>query len=85
MHEFLIASLPPLYPASVTFADCRLGKFDGRGNYTFGVNDQAIFPEIELEKVKRTQGMDITIVTTAGENAQAHDLLKMMGFPFSEK
>jgi large subunit ribosomal protein L5 len=60
-------------------------KFDGRGNYTFGVNDQAIFPEIELEKVKRTQGMDITIVTTAGENAAAHDLLKMMGFPFAEK
>jgi large subunit ribosomal protein L5 len=49
------------------------------------VNDQAIFPEIELEKVKRTQGMDITIVTTAGENAQAHDLLKLMGFPFAEK
>ena len=54
-------------------------KFDGRGNYTFGVNDQSIFPEIELEKIKRTQGMDITIVTTAGENTQAHDLLENDG------
>jgi large subunit ribosomal protein L5 len=60
-------------------------KFDGRGNYTFGVADQTIFPEIELDKIKRTQGMDITIVTTAPTDAQAHDLLKFMGFPFSEK
>jgi len=60
-------------------------KFDGRGNYTFGVADQAIFPEIELEKVKRQQGMDITIVTSATTDAQALDLLKQMGFPFAEK
>jgi large subunit ribosomal protein L5 len=49
------------------------------------VHDQAIFPEIELEKVKRMQGMDITLVTTAGDNAHALDLLKMLGFPFAEK
>ena len=49
------------------------------------MNDQAIFPEIELEKIKRTQGMDITIVTDAGDNAHALDLLKLMGFPFAEK
>ena len=60
-------------------------KFDGRGNYTFGVADQTIFPEIELDKIKRTQGMDITIVTTAATDAEAQDLLKLMGFPFSEK
>ena len=60
-------------------------KFDGRGNYTFGVSEQTIFPEIELDKIKRPQGMDITIVTTAGTNAHALDLLKLMGFPFSEK
>ena len=60
-------------------------SFDGRGNYTFGVADQTIFPEIELDKIKRTQGMDITIVTTAATDTQAQDLLKLMGFPFSEK
>ena len=60
-------------------------KFDGRGNYTFGVADQTIFPEIELEKIKRQQGMDITVVTTAGKDALALDLLKLMGFPFAEK
>ena len=60
-------------------------KFDGRGNYTFGVADQTIFPEIELDKIKRQQGMDITIVTTAPTNELGLDLLKMMGFPFAEK
>src|SRR5581483_407822 len=58
--------------------------FDGRGNYTLGVAEQTIFPEIELDKIKRTQGMDITIVTSARTNDEALDLLKMMGFPFAE-
>jgi large subunit ribosomal protein L5 len=60
-------------------------KFDGRGNYTFGIADQTIFPEIELDKIKRTQGMDVTIVTSAPTNDEALDLLKLMGFPFAEK
>jgi large subunit ribosomal protein L5 len=60
-------------------------SFDGRGNYTLGVADQTIFPEIEMEKIKRTQGMDITIVTNAPTNAEALDLLKMMGMPFADK
>jgi large subunit ribosomal protein L5 len=60
-------------------------KFDGRGNYTFGVNDQTIFPEIELDKIKRQQGMDVTIVTSAPTNDEALELLKLMGFPFAEK
>jgi len=59
-------------------------KFDGRGNYTFGVADQTIFPEIDLDKIKRQQGMDITIVTSAGNDAAALELLKSMGFPFAE-
>ena len=58
--------------------------FDGRGNYTMGVSDQTIFPEIELDKVKRQQGMDITIVTSAPTNEEAMDLLKLMGVPFAE-
>ena len=58
--------------------------FDGRGNYTMGIADQTVFPEIELEKIKRQQGMDITIVTSAPTNEEAFDLLKLMGFPFSD-
>ena len=58
--------------------------FDGRGNYSFGVGDQTIFPEIDLDKVKRQQGMDITIVTTAPTDEEALDLLKLMGLPFAE-
>ncbi len=85
MYEFFDRLVATALPRIRDFRGLSPRKFDGRGNYTFGVSDQAIFPEIELEKVKRTQGMDITIVTTAGDNAQAHDLLKMMGFPFAEK
>ena len=58
--------------------------FDGRGNYTMGIADQTVFPEIELDKIKRQQGMDITIVTSAETNDEAYDLLKLMGMPFSD-
>jgi len=85
MYEFFDRLVATALPRIRDFRGLSPRKFDGRGNYTFGVNDQTIFPEIELEKIKRTQGMDITIVTTAGDNAHALDLLKMMGFPFSEK
>jgi large subunit ribosomal protein L5 len=85
MYEFFDRLVATALPRIRDFRGLSPRKFDGRGNYTFGVNDQAIFPEIELEKVKRTQGMDITIVTDAGDNARALDLLKMMGFPFAEK
>ena len=57
-------------------------KGDGRGNYNFGVNDQQIFPEINLDKVKRTQGMNITIVTSAGTDEDCVELLTLLGFPF---
>ena len=85
MYEFFDRLVATALPRIRDFRGLSPRKFDGRGNYTFGVNDQTIFPEIEMDKIKRTQGMDITIVTTAGENAQALDLLKLMGFPFSEK
>ena len=85
MYEFFDRLVATALPRIRDFRGLSPRKFDGRGNYTFGVNDQAIFPEIELEKVKRTQGMDITIVTDAGDNAHAQDLLKLMGFPFAEK
>ncbi|TMK84463.1 MAG: 50S ribosomal protein L5 [Actinobacteria bacterium] len=60
-------------------------KMDGSGNYTFGVTEQLIFPEIEYDRVVRVRGMDITVVTTAGNDNQARALLKALGFPFRER
>ncbi len=85
MYEFFDRLVAAALPRIRDFRGLSPRKFDGRGNYTFGVADQTIFPEIELEKIKRQQGMDITVVTTAGKDALALDLLKMMGFPFAEK
>lgn len=58
-------------------------SFDGRGNYTMGVKEQLIFPEIEYDKVDKIRGMDIIIVTTAKSDEEARELLKLMGMPFS--
>jgi large subunit ribosomal protein L5 len=85
MYEFFDRLVATALPRIRDFRGLSPRKFDGRGNYTFGISDQTIFPEIELDKIKRTQGMDVTIVTSAETNDQALDLLKMMGFPFSEK
>ena len=85
MYEFFDRLVAAALPRIRDFRGLSPRKFDGRGNYTFGVSDQTIFPEIELEKIKRQQGMDITVVTTAGQDALALDLLKLMGFPFAEK
>jgi large subunit ribosomal protein L5 len=85
MYEFFDRLIATALPRIRDFRGLSPRKFDGRGNYTFGVPDQTIFPEIELEKIKRQQGMDITIVTTAGKDDLGRDLLKLMGFPFSEK
>ncbi|MCX6211351.1 MAG: 50S ribosomal protein L5, partial [Bacteroidetes bacterium] len=56
--------------------------FDGRGNYTLGVTEQIIFPEIDIDKVNKITGLDITFVTTAGSNEEAYELLKELGMPF---
>ena len=85
MYEFFDRLVATALPRIRDFRGLSPRKFDGRGNYTFGVADQTIFPEIELDKIKRQQGMDITIVTSAPTNDEALDLLKLMGFPFSEK
>ena len=85
MYEFFDRLVAASLPRIRDFRGLSPRKFDGRGNYTFGVADQTIFPEIELDKIKRQQGMDITIVTTAATDEQARDLLKLMGFPFAEK
>lgn len=62
-----------------------LQKCDGRGNYSFGITDQQVFPEINLDKVKRTQGMNVTLVTTAKEDAECIELLTLLGFPFKQE
>lgn len=85
MYEFFDRLVAVTLPRIRDFRGLSPRKFDGRGNYTFGVADQTVFPEIELEKIKRNQGMDITIVTSAPTDAEAFELLKLMGFPFSEK
>jgi large subunit ribosomal protein L5 len=84
MYEFLDRLVAAALPRIRDFRGISPRKFDGRGNYSIGISDQTIFPEIELDKIKRTQGMDITIVTTAKTDAEALELLKLMGMPFAE-
>ncbi len=84
MYEFFDRLVATALPRIRDFRGLSPRKFDGRGNYTFGVADQTIFPEIELDKIKRQQGMDITIVTSAPTDAEALELLKLMGFPLAE-
>jgi large subunit ribosomal protein L5 len=85
MYEFLDRLVATALPRIRDFRGMSPRAFDGRGNYSLGLDDQTIFPEIDLDKIKRHQGMDVTIVTTAGTDGEALDLLKLMGFPFSEK
>ena len=85
MYEFFDRLVAAALPRIRDFRGLSPRKFDGRGNYTFGIADQTIFPEIELDKIKRQQGMDITIVTSARHDSPALDLLKLMGFPLAEK
>src|SRR5262252_8877109 len=84
MYEFFDRLIAAALPRIRDFRGLSTRSFDGRGNYTLGVSDQTIFPEIELDKIKRQQGMDITIVTSARSNDEALDLLKMLGMPFAE-
>lgn len=84
MYEFFDRLVATALPRIRDFRGLSPRSFDGRGNYTLGVGDQTIFPEIELDKIKRQQGMDITIVTSAGNNPAALELLKLMGMPFAE-
>jgi len=85
MYEFFDRLVATALPRIRDFRGVSRRSFDGRGNYSLGLADQTIFPEIELDKIKRQQGMDITIVTNARSNADALELLKMMGMPFAEK
>ena len=85
MWEFLDRLLAAALPRVRDFRGISPTSFDGRGNYTLGITEQLIFPEIEYDKVDRTRGMDITFVTTAGDNERALALLTALGFPFKQK
>ena len=80
--EFLDRLLSIALPRVRDFRGIPTTSFDGRGNYTLGITEQLIFPEIEYDKVDRTRGMDITFVTTAEDNESAKALLDLLGFPF---
>ena len=84
MYEFLDRLITSALPRIRDFRGVPAKSFDGRGNYSLGVSDQTIFPEIDLDKIKRTQGMDITIVTSAKVDKDAYELLKLMGMPFTD-
>ena len=85
MYEFFDRLVAVTLPRIRDFRGTSPRSFDGRGNYSLGLPDQTVFPEIELDKIKRPQGMDITFVTSAETNEEAHELLKAMGMPFAEK
>jgi large subunit ribosomal protein L5 len=84
MYEFLDRLLNVALPRVRDFRGVPTKSFDGRGNYTLGVRDQLIFPEIDYAKVEKMKGMNITFVTTAGNDDQARALLKHMGMPFRQ-
>jgi large subunit ribosomal protein L5 len=84
MYEFFDRLVNVALPRVRDFRGVPTKSFDGRGNYTLGVRDQLIFPEIDYSKVEKTKGMNITIVTTAGNDDQARALLKHMGMPFRQ-
>ena len=82
MFEFLDRFIAVTLPRVRDFKGINEKSFDGRGNYTMGVTEQIIFPEIDIDKVSRISGMDITFVTTARTNEEAYELLKELGMPF---
>jgi large subunit ribosomal protein L5 len=84
MYEFLDRLISIALPRVRDFRGISAKAFDGRGNYTLGVREQLIFPEIDFNKVDKTRGMNITIVTTAKNDEQALSLLKQLGMPFRQ-
>lgn len=82
MFEFLDRFIAVTLPRVRDFKGINDKSFDGRGNYTMGITEQIIYPEIDIDKVNRISGMDITFVTTAQTNEEAYELLKEMGLPF---
>lgn len=82
MYEFLDRLISVGLPRVRDFKGVNNKSFDGRGNFTLGITEQIIFPEIDIDKITRVTGMDITFVTTAKTDAEAYELLKGLGIPF---
>ena len=85
MWEFLDRLVSISLPRIRDFRGLSPKQFDGNGNYTFGLTEQAVFHEIDQDQIDRVRGMDITVVTTAKTDEEARSLLKQLGFPFKEK
>ena len=85
MYDFATKLFNVALPRVRDFKGVNPNSFDGRGNYSMGVKEQLIFPEIEYDKIDKTRGMDIIFVTTAKTNEEAKALLEMLGLPFAEK
>ena len=85
MYEFLDRLMNLAIPRVRDFRGCSVKAFDGNGNYTLGVTEQLIFPEIDYDKIDRVRGMDITIVTSASDDMGGRALLRALGFPFREE
>jgi large subunit ribosomal protein L5 len=85
MWAFLDRLMGTALPRVRDFRGVSPNAFDGRGNYTLGLRDQLIFPEIEYDKIDKLRGMEVTIVTTAKDDDQARALLQLLGMPFSKK
>lgn len=82
MFEFLDRLISIVIPRIRDFRGLSPNAFDGRGNYTFGLTDQAMFPEISIDMVEFTQGMDVTLVISGNSDEQSRELLKLLGMPF---
>src|SRR5699024_3936767 len=85
MYDFLQKLIRVSLPRVRDFRGISNKAFDGRGNYTLGVKEQLIFPEINYDNVKKIRGMDIAIVTTANTDEESHELLQQLGMPFQNK
>lgn len=85
MYEFLDRLMYIAMPRVRDFRGVPRNSFDGRGNYSLGLKEQTIFPEIDIEKIDKVRGMDVTIVTNAKNNQQCERLLVLLGMPFREK
>ena len=85
MYEFLDRLVNVAMPRIRDFRGIPLKSFDGQGNYSFGIEEQTIFPEVEYDKILKTQGMNITLVTTAKKEEEAKRLLELLGVPFWKK
>jgi len=84
MYEFIDRFITVALPRVRDFRGVNANSFDGRGNYTLGIKEQLIFPEINIDKVETVRGMDISFVTTAKTDEEARELLKLMGMPFTK-